>query len=296
MSLQAQVSVTATGGVPGPTAYPTLKAAFDAINAGTHQLSISIAITGNTTETATAVLNSSGAPANYNSILIKPTGGAARVISGNVAGALIKLNGADNVTIDGSLTAGTRDLTIRNTATSGTPQIIWVASVSASNGATGITVMNCIIEGTAPANRIHAAIMQSSGTTAGNAAEGPNSTNLYANNQIRFAQYAVAMAGPSSTNLDIENTITNNVITDIWYRAIWAGNQFGVLISQNTITGVTGVSGSSTQQSVGIQVANGITDGLIEKNTISNIKISGFWGADGILLNSTSANTNLSVQ
>ena len=59
----AQVSVTATAGTTGPTAYTTLKGAFDAVNAGTHQGVITIAITGNTTETATAALNASGSGA-----------------------------------------------------------------------------------------------------------------------------------------------------------------------------------------------------------------------------------------
>src|SRR5262245_13753331 len=56
----AQVSVTATAGTTGPTTYTTLKGAFDAVNAGTHQGAITIAITASTTETATASLNASG--------------------------------------------------------------------------------------------------------------------------------------------------------------------------------------------------------------------------------------------
>ena len=38
----------------------TLKGAFDAINRGTHQGTITIGISGNTTETAPAVINASG--------------------------------------------------------------------------------------------------------------------------------------------------------------------------------------------------------------------------------------------
>ena len=67
------VSVTATAGTPGPTAYPTLKDAFDAINAGTHQGAVSVLIVTSTTETASAVLNNSGAgSANYTSVLVRP--------------------------------------------------------------------------------------------------------------------------------------------------------------------------------------------------------------------------------
>src|SRR5262245_34672916 len=54
------VSVTATAGTGGPTAYTTLKGAFDAINAGTHQGAITIDVVSDTTETASASLNASG--------------------------------------------------------------------------------------------------------------------------------------------------------------------------------------------------------------------------------------------
>jgi carbonic anhydrase len=71
---KAQISVTASAGTPGPTAYTTLNAAFVAINAGTHQGIINIAVTSNTTETGPCVLNSTGAgSAVYTSIVIKPT-------------------------------------------------------------------------------------------------------------------------------------------------------------------------------------------------------------------------------
>jgi uncharacterized membrane protein YjjB (DUF3815 family) len=56
-STYSQVSVTATTATQGPTTYTTLKAAFDAVNAGTHKGVITIAISGNTTETAAAVLS-----------------------------------------------------------------------------------------------------------------------------------------------------------------------------------------------------------------------------------------------
>src|SRR5689334_2595081 len=61
--LAGPVSVTATAGTTGPTDYATLKLAFDAINAGTHQGVITIIIVGDTTETAPAVLNASGSGA-----------------------------------------------------------------------------------------------------------------------------------------------------------------------------------------------------------------------------------------
>ncbi|HJQ25532.1 MAG TPA: hypothetical protein VKA60_16550 [Blastocatellia bacterium] len=92
------------------------------INAGTHRGAITIAIVGDTTETATAALNASGSgSASYTSISIQPSGGAARTISGALSAGspLINLNGADNVTIDG-LNTGGNSLTLSNTSTGST--------------------------------------------------------------------------------------------------------------------------------------------------------------------------------
>ena len=98
-SASAQVSVTATVGTVGPTAYTTLKDAFDAVNVGTHRGTIAISITANTSESASSVLNASGSGAAlYTAISIKPSGGAPRSVIGFISdgATLIDLNGADN--------------------------------------------------------------------------------------------------------------------------------------------------------------------------------------------------------
>ncbi len=114
------IEVESTGGVTAPTAYATLGAAFSAINAGTHTGSINIEVCGNTTETTMADLSSSGTgSSSYTDVTVRPVG-AARIIEGSLGGAsVIRLNGADNVTIDGRIGGvGTnRDLTVRNNGT-----------------------------------------------------------------------------------------------------------------------------------------------------------------------------------
>jgi len=87
----AQVSLSATLGT-GSGSYSTLKGAFDKVNDGTHRGVVTITLTGNTTEMASAGLNASGSgAASYSSISIQPSGGASRSISGDIAGALINL-------------------------------------------------------------------------------------------------------------------------------------------------------------------------------------------------------------
>lgn len=143
LSVQSQnpVSVSSTGGTP-LASYPTLKDAFDAINAGTHQNSIIVEITDHVTETSSAVLNESGSGlSNYTDILIRPSGGTNRTIEGNINDALITLNGADQVTIDG-LNSGGNTLILRNTsALSSASTVTWIG------GASNNLLTRCTIEG-----------------------------------------------------------------------------------------------------------------------------------------------------
>ncbi len=137
------VTVTATAATVGPTDYPTVKAAFDAINLGTHQGAINIFILGNTSEAASAVLNASGGPSSYTSITMQPTGGAARTVSGNLALPLIDFNGADNVTVDGTNSGG-NSLTITNTNNSATAN---TSTIRFIGGASNNTIIRSTILG-----------------------------------------------------------------------------------------------------------------------------------------------------
>src|SRR4029079_17476333 len=113
-----------------------------AINAGTHQGAINVWILGNTTETASAVLNASGTgSAAYTSVVMVPSG--ARTVSGTLAAPLIDLNGADVVTIDG-LNSGGNSLTLANANTSATAG---TSTVRFINGAQNNTVKRCNIQG-----------------------------------------------------------------------------------------------------------------------------------------------------
>lgn len=79
----------------GPvTSYATLADAFTAINTGAFTGAITVNIVGNTTETVSASLDSSGngTGSNYTSITIKPSGGASRTITGAFVGNLININ------------------------------------------------------------------------------------------------------------------------------------------------------------------------------------------------------------
>jgi len=207
----AQVNVN-----PGAGSYTTLKGAFDAINLGTHTGAITVDIVGDTTETAPAVLNASGAgAASYTSITISPSGGAARTISGAiVAGSpLIDLNGADNVTING-LNTGGNSLTIANTTVSATTG---TATIRFIGGATNNTITNCNLQGSVSSSVATngAVIFFSTDAVTANG----NDNNTISNNNI----------GPAGANLPTKAILGNGSTTT---TAI--GNS-GIIIDNNNI-------------------------------------------------------------
>lgn len=109
--------VNVTGAISGNGAYPTLAAAFTAVNGASQTgANINITISGNTNEPVTGAVLNAG---SWTSMTIQPEGGAARTISSAVdpGSALIYLNGADNVKIDG-INSGGNSLTISNTTVS----------------------------------------------------------------------------------------------------------------------------------------------------------------------------------
>jgi hypothetical protein len=121
ISTTCPVSVSASvnaAGVNQPSTYNNLGEAFTAINGGQHNANITALISGNITETASAILNASGVnAASYTSVLVYPTASNLS-ISGNLNAPMIDLNGADNVTFDGRVNqTGAKSLSIQNTNT-----------------------------------------------------------------------------------------------------------------------------------------------------------------------------------
>ncbi|MBK8287193.1 MAG: hypothetical protein IPK97_21300 [Ahniella sp.] len=157
----AQINLSATAGTPAAS-YTTLKGAFDAINAGTHQGAIAISVTGNTTELATAVLAASGSgAATYSGLAITPSGGATRGIGGSLPGPLIDLDGADNVTING-LNSGGNALILTNLDTSATASTLRFINDASNNNISNVTLRGSGTDIT------QGVVVLSTGTTTGN--------------------------------------------------------------------------------------------------------------------------------
>ena len=217
-SFSVLAPLAGTYSVPGD--YPSLTnngGIFAALNAAGATANITINVTADLAgETGANALNEL---AGGFSVLIKPSFGMrpagnvpaalpVRTISGNNAAGLIKINGADNVTIDGSASGGNdRSLTITNANTGAT--VIWIASASASNGANNATVKNCNISGSAGVVAV-AGILAGSGTTLGNDAEAANNNITVTNNNIFRVQNSCYLRG-TTAGTDTGWMVTSNI-------------------------------------------------------------------------------------
>lgn len=240
---------------------------------------------------------------SVNTLTIKPNTAINPTIEGNAPDAIFKFNGADYVTIDGSNSGGTtRNLTIINNSTNLTSSVIWLGSVSATNGATHNTIKNATISGNA-STTTYAGIVSSSGIIAGNAAEAANSDNLYQNNMINTSYYGMMVVGPAageSNNVITQNTIGSTLATKkLGYRGILLSNQTNVLFDKNSVIGVNSSigMGSDVEPTAGIVVSGVISGGNISSNQINDIKNSSVagWPAYGISLQSSSAAASIKV-
>lgn len=306
----AQLSLTATGGAPAGS-YVTINDAFVAINAGTHTGSIVISVNASTIEPATPVnLAASGqGSASYTDILIKPTATATIAGATTAGSAVINLDGADNVTIDGSIAVAgtTRDLTIQNTAAITVTNVAAIRLIGRTTlgfGATNVTIKNCNITGNTPGNNglSGSTVTATYGIYAGSTVAttmaattgGADYDNLTIQNNLITNAYigvnVIGLVAPSQAdNIQILDNTVGSSSARIGFKGIVGQHLVGGTVTNNTVTAIEATSSISV---AGIDFAGSATTGLaIRRNTISDIhsyNTTG-WGAYGI--NITSGNS-----
>lgn len=164
--------------------------------------------------------------ADFNTLTISPSGGAARTLSGTVAGgALLNFNGADYVVIDGLKTGG-NSLTISNASTANTAG---TSTIRFINDATNNTVRNCTVEG-ASTLVSSGTVLFSTGASIGNVYNSivGNTIKSVGTNLPTNAIYS------SGSSLLIDNSkiiISNNNIQD-YYNITLASN--GIFVAANS--------------------------------------------------------------
>ena len=257
------------------TCYTTLKAAFDAINAGTHTGSITVKIHGSTTEIATALLNASGTgSSSYTDITIYPTSTGLSV-SGALNAPLIDLSGASQVTFDGRVNAAgsSRDLIILNTSTGSSASTIRFINDASSN-----TVKYCKIRG-ASTDPNGGVVFFSTATSTGNG----NDQNTISYNDIsgdglNRPVNAIYSLGYDFGQENSGNIVNNNNIFDFFNPVVNTTDKFsgislglyntGWTISENSIYETTSFSPTTAAAYFGININNHGTGYVISGNYI----------------------------
>jgi trimeric autotransporter adhesin len=224
-----------------------------------------------------------------NTLTIKPKSGVAVTMTGSLNGALIVLNDADYVTIDGSSTgasaaaclvggdAAIRELTIQNTNVGTSAVVISVGS--GINGAQNNTIKNVNILGQDPLTTLLGISL--GGTTPGTAGT-DNDNNRVENCSVKRAIFGIYSAGASAANQNTGTVITKNdlsaLTTDRIRRVgIMVFNDNGAQVIYNSVA----VETNESADAIGIAMGNqGIdatvtTSGAITNALVANNKING---------------------
>ena len=314
---RAQISVTATAGNTGPTPYTTLQLAADAVNNGIHQGAVAISITGNSTETTgTSFVKSGTGSASYTSVAVRPATGVAAIITGDIAGALVTLDGASNISIDG-LNSGGSSLTFINNNTTAA-----ASCVSFINGATFNVLQRSSFLGASVSNASGVVVFGAAGATVGNsnnqilnnnigdAPAGTPANGIYSvgtpglnnsfntltgNNIYNYFQPGVAttgiLLGVASPSWYIENNHLYQAAPRVFtsgfiHRGIWIAEGINTFLYYNTIggsaadgSGLYELSGSSTRfTGIEINTGSSLTPDLWG-NKVQNMQITTTSGA-----------------
>ena len=247
------------------------------------------------------------------SITIKPSGAARTITSAVTAVSVLKLNDADNVTIDGSLSGGTdRSLTISNTNPAQNTAVIWVGSTA--NGAQNNTIKNTNLSGGADQSAfppVFTCGIVSSASSSLAVGGTDNNGNTYRNNFIQKANIGIRSIGVSTANPNQNTVIADNTIgppalgpNEIGAAGILIHNENLASVTNNEVRFVgdsVNSAGGETGDRVGIMVgglvvewrpvnrANGalVSNSTIKGNLVHDIVNRGGSSAAGIVENAT---------
>ncbi|HTN44963.1 MAG TPA: T9SS type A sorting domain-containing protein [Flavipsychrobacter sp.] len=274
--------------------YPTLTSAIGDYNTCPISGAVSFVLTDanyDVAETFPITIGANASASAFNTLTIKPAANNYPVISG-AAPAIIKLNGADYVIIDGSNNGSTsRDLTIKNNQTTAS-SVIWLASMGgAGNGATHNTIKNTnIAAGVIATSNVFGIRSAPTGSMTG--AGEDNDVNSVINCAISKCYQAISLPGSSATItndtiLIKNNEIGSNIATDyVTFRGIDVSNSKAVKIDSNTIFNI---KISSTVSNAAIDIAGNVTNAEITNNNLYGIHSlnTGGYGAYGINFSAT---------
>lgn len=289
---------------------------FQALNAGVLTGNVVINITSDLTgETGTVALNefSVDGVGGY-TLTIKPSG-AARTITGSSTNSIIRLNGADNVTIDGSLMGGSaagvggdatlRNLTIQNTSTTATAGAV-IAVMQGPNSANNVTIKNVNVSGQDPTQTLIG--IHVGGNTVGASPTTSSNNNLVIDNCafkrsfIAIFDNGASVAAAATGGMITHNDISATGIDRMRRAGIFFFNQNGILVQENAIGGIVadesadaiGIIAGVQNVSTTATTSGGVFNAIIAKNRISGVSSANTTGfsAVGIALAGDPAGDN----
>ncbi len=297
--------------------YTTLSAAISAYNNSCLAGAVTFLLTDAAyTEASAMTINANANASATNTLTIKPTlANTTIAVTGGSATAIFFLNGADYVTIDGSISAtantvcpasaASRDLTITNTNTGTSSAVIWLGS-NGADGATNNTIKNCKLVGSSPTTGTLVALGSGSSTIGLFVATAPNNSNSYINNDLSKATFAILSIGTSAAAKNTGTIINQNIINTALPNNISRGGIFvafddGVAINGNNISNISGttsnyawgISCGLLTTSATSTTGNDVTNATITKNIIGSIRAASTYGVAGISVASVTSGTTL---
>ncbi|MBK6565787.1 MAG: hypothetical protein IPG18_11470 [Saprospiraceae bacterium] len=295
--------------------YTTLTAAIAAYNTSCLTGPVTFLLTDAAyTEAAAMTINANADASATNTLTIKPTlANTTIAVTGGSATAILTLNGADFVTIDGSigstvnsccpLSAATRDLTITNTNTGTSSAVVWVQTTAGANAATNNQVINCNLVGSGVTQTLFG-VGSGSATISTSSLGTSNNNNSFINNNISGVQYGIYSQGASLATKNTGTIINQNIISTSANTkgGIWVGFEDAPTISCNSVSNIAQTSspdvfGITLGMGTGVGsttfAGNEVTNASVTNNIIGSVVNSGTFSAVGIAVASAASGTTL---
>lgn len=250
-------------------------------------------------ETFPIVINPITGATSTNTILIAPNSGVQPVIQDASATNLIKFNGTDYLTLDGSNSVGiSKDLTIYDASTASNTAPIYIASTGVGAGSTNLIIKNCNIS--AGSNTVATQYgIYIGGSSIGTSGYDNDNVTIQ-NNYIKTAYYGIYVSGSSTGVFDNLNILQNTigapvgVSTDyIGYSGLYLAYCTNALVSQNNIQNII----TSALTPIGMYISTNVLNSTISKNKIGNVNYigGGGYGSRGMYIITGNTTSNLTI-
>ncbi|SHL29849.1 T9SS sorting signal type C domain-containing protein [Flavobacterium saccharophilum] len=270
-----------TGKLMGPLAGPyiignstvsdftSIKSAINALNNVGVSAPVTFLIDENQTIASQLTINQFTGTSATNTVTIRPNDNKNVSIIGSIRnGALIALNGADNVIIDGNNAFTDNNLKLFNNYSNGANDNrlgIWLYNDANNNTFKNLYIQMTILGKTID---VFATGIFSGGNTIGSS--GNNSNNTVSN--ITFTETKQPIFIEGGNNWIISKNKLGSDNTDIQPSVgIYINNVNGYTVSGNTISGITKFSNDNIRTAAGISILGSSTAGTIYNNIINNV-------------------------